>query len=107
MKLPGFTAEAALGKSTRTYHGKYVYGGLGPRQSGLPAIVLPSQLDLIEGLDDTGEGDLLEQVGPEEAESDEEMENGDEADLLEQTDEGATAVEAAQGVGAMMCTHCN
>jgi len=45
-----------LGKSTRTYHGKYLDG------SGLPASVLPSQLEDMEDLEDLEEADLMEEM---------------------------------------------
>jgi len=48
MKLPGFTAETSLGKSTRTYRGQYLYGSLAQRQHGMPANVMPAQLEEME-----------------------------------------------------------
>ena len=60
MKSPGFTAEASLGKSARTYHGKYLYRTLSQSQSGLPASVLPSQLEGMEDLEDLEEAEEME-----------------------------------------------
>lgn len=48
MKLPGFTAQTSLGKSTRTYRGQYLYGGLAQRQRGIPASIMPAQLEETE-----------------------------------------------------------
>jgi hypothetical protein len=65
MGLPKFTAEASLGRSRRTYRGKYPDGG--PSQSGLlpTTIVLPSQLMGMEEvpLGDEGEAELEEDMG--------------------------------------------
>jgi hypothetical protein len=41
MAFPKFTAEATLGKSVRTYRGKYLNGG--PSESGSAMSVLPTQ----------------------------------------------------------------
>jgi hypothetical protein len=77
MNPPGFTAEACLGNSRRTYHGKYLYGGLAQNQSGLPAVVLPNQLEDMEGLDEGDEFDLMDEV-EEDGGLEEEMDNGEE-----------------------------
>lgn len=55
MNLPKFTAESALGKSTRTYRGSPRFGSFS--QSGVPATVQPNQ-DEAEGLDDVDDGGL-------------------------------------------------
>ena len=49
MNLPGFTAEASLGKLTRTYRTQYLYGELAQGQSGMPASIVPTQLEDMEG----------------------------------------------------------
>jgi hypothetical protein len=46
MSLPRFTAEAALGRPSRTYHGKCVYGGSASGRSEPPAVV-PNQYDVV------------------------------------------------------------
>jgi hypothetical protein len=44
MTLPGFGAESALGKLSRSYSEKYLYGGdFSWSQNGLPATLFPSQ----------------------------------------------------------------
>jgi hypothetical protein len=91
MKLPGFTAEVSLGKSTRTYHGKYLYSRLSQSQSGLPAGVLPNQLEDMEGLADMDEANLIEEfeaedLALEELEGMEELDYGDEADLMDEAE---------------------
>jgi hypothetical protein len=78
MNLPGFTAESSLCKSRQTYHGKYLYGSLSQSQSGLSANVLPSQLEGIEGLDEGDEFDLMDETEAEDAEIEEEVGNGEE-----------------------------
>jgi hypothetical protein len=62
MSLPGFNAEASLGKLTRTYRARYIHGGLSQGQSGLPANVRPSQLEATEGLEDIEESELMEDM---------------------------------------------
>ena len=85
MNLPGFTAEASLGRSIRAYHGKYLYGSLSQSQGGLPATVLPTQLEDMEGLEDFEEADLMEEMEAEDEEMEaegtefeEELDNGEE-----------------------------
>jgi len=78
MHLPGFTGEASLGKSKRTYHGKYRFGGLSLSQAGQPASVVPSQLEGMEDLDYGEAAELMEDLGEEDMEVDEGEENGDE-----------------------------
>ena len=84
MNLPGFTAESSLGKSSRTYHGKYLYGSFSQSQDGLSANVLPSQLEGMEGLDEMeglnegDEFDLMDETEAEDAEFDEGMGDGEE-----------------------------
>ncbi len=62
MSLPGFTAELSLGKSTRTYYGRYLYGSIAQSQGGLPAYVVPTQMEGMEGLEDFEEGELMEEI---------------------------------------------
>lgn len=63
MALPKFTAEASLGRSGRTYRGKYLNGDLSQAQIGLPAAsVLPNQLaEEEEGLFAGEEGELMDE----------------------------------------------
>jgi hypothetical protein len=75
MNLPGFTAEASLGKLTRTYRARYVHSGLPQSPSGIPANVRPSQLEATEGLEDLEEGGLME-VGIHATEGLEDLEEG-------------------------------
>lgn len=61
MSLPGFGAESSLGKSRGTYREKSLYSSFINGQSGQPAIVLPSQLPLMEEIidvDEMGDEDL-------------------------------------------------
>lgn len=85
MSLPGFNAEASLGKLTRTYRTRYLHGDLSQSQSGLPANVRASQLEATEGLEDLEEGDLMEEMdveGEMDAEGDIDVEETEmEADL--------------------------
>lgn len=46
MQLPGFSAEASLGRLTRGYHGTYLYDTLGSAR--LPGWLQPSQLEAEE-----------------------------------------------------------
>jgi hypothetical protein len=85
MHLPGFTAEASLGKSTRTYRARYRYGGLSQNQSGLPAHVLPSQLEGTEDLEDLEEAQLMAEMGADEEMEAEETEFEEEPDTIEAT----------------------
>jgi len=78
MNLPGFTAESSLVKSGRNYHGKYLYGSPSPGQSGLSAMVLPSQYEDMEGMADGDEADMMEDVEAEDTELQEDLENGEE-----------------------------
>ena len=55
MNLPGFNAEVSLSKLRRTYHGKYLYGGFFPNERGTPALILPSQFEAVEELDEGNE----------------------------------------------------
>jgi hypothetical protein len=105
MHLPEFTAEASLGPSRRTYHGKFLYGNLSPSSSGLPASVQPNQLEGLEGLVGGADGmngadlgDAMDGMG--------EMEIGGEVEVLDEaggeaslTDLGAEAG-LMEGVGA-------
>jgi hypothetical protein len=85
MPIPGFTAEASLGKSKRTYHGIYLFGGAILDPSGLSASMLPSTAEVMEESDD---GESIELVDELESDVDEmegagpldngEEENGDE-----------------------------
>ena len=87
MNLPGFTAEVSLKKSTGAYRGRTSYGNLARGQSGIPANVMPSQLDdsgELGDADETGfaagaEGDDagLEENGGEDFDG---SENGEESD---------------------------
>ena len=61
MSLPGFNAEASLHTSGRTYRGSYQYGHLSASQQGLPALVLPSQLEALEELEAEDEMDLIDE----------------------------------------------
>jgi hypothetical protein len=54
MALPKFTAELALGKSTRVYRGRMAYGNLASKGGAAPANIMPSQLD---DFVDPGDGD--------------------------------------------------
>ncbi len=78
MHFPGFTGEASLGTSRRTYHGRYLFGGLSLSQAGLPAGVVPSQMEGMEDLDDGEEAEVMEDFGEEDMEFDEGLEIGDE-----------------------------
>ena len=65
MTLPGFTAETSLVKSKRIYHGQYFYGDFAPNQNGLPASLLPSQLNGMEDIDYGGESEEMNEVAGE------------------------------------------
>jgi hypothetical protein len=62
MSLPGFNAEASLGKLTRTYRARYIHGGLPQSPSGIAANVGHSQLEATEGLEDSEEAELMEEM---------------------------------------------
>jgi hypothetical protein len=66
MYLPGFTAEASLGKTTRTYHARYMHGGPSLSQVGLPASIVPTQLEGMGGLEDLDEAELMDELEVEE-----------------------------------------
>ena len=69
MSLPGFNAEASLHTSGRTYRGRYQYGHLSASQQGLPALVLPSQLEALEEMEVEDEMGLIDEgLGMEEME---------------------------------------
>lgn len=80
MHLPGFTAEASLGKTTRTYHARYMHGGPSQSQVGLPASIVPTQLEGMGGLEDLDEAELMDELEVEEIMGGEDLE---EADLME------------------------
>jgi hypothetical protein len=61
MSLPGFNAEVSLHTSGRTYRGRYQYGHLSASQQGLPALVLPSQLEALEELEAEDEMGLIDE----------------------------------------------
>jgi len=61
MSLPGFNAEASFHTSGRTYRGRYQYGHLSAGQQGIPALVLPSQLEALEELEAEDEMDLIDE----------------------------------------------
>jgi len=61
MSLPGFNAEASFHTSGRTYRGRYQYGHFSAGQQGLPALVLPSQLEALEELEAEDEMDLIDE----------------------------------------------
>ena len=61
MSLPGFNAEASLHPSGRTYRGRYQYGQLSASQQGLPALVLPSQLEALEEVEAEDEAGLIDE----------------------------------------------
>ena len=77
MSLPGFNAEASLHTSGRTYRGRYQYGHLSASQQGLPALVLPSQLEALEELEAEDVIDLIDEGLDEGMEEAEEMEEDD------------------------------
>ena len=79
MSLPGFNAEASLHTSGRTYRGRYQYGHLSASQQGLPALVLPSQLEALE----EDEMDLIDEGLDEGMEEVEEIEEDDDDDEVE------------------------
>lgn len=63
MRLPDFTAKSSLGKSKRTYYGRYQYGSLSQNPSGGgPAGVVPSQP---EGMDVGDESSMMDEMGAE------------------------------------------
>ena len=60
MSLPGFNAEASLHRSGRTYRGTYQYGNQASGQSGVPALVLPSQFEALEELETEDEMGMMD-----------------------------------------------
>lgn len=50
MTMPGYTAEAALGQSKRTYRGTYRYGGVAPGHGTPPSGIGPNQYEVPGGL---------------------------------------------------------
>jgi hypothetical protein len=99
MNIPGLTAEASLGKPTRTYRGQSRYGELASSTSAQPALALldqPNQLDGdLDDLDlDADDGTALmdEEVMDGGVEEDGEVEDTGEADvdedLIETTGDG-------------------
>ena len=89
MRLPDFTASASLGRSKRTYYGKYQY------KFAREGIDQPGQITLsqLEGLENADTTDLVDQfeAGGEEGFEDSEMldENGvmdEETDLPNETE---------------------
>jgi hypothetical protein len=71
MNLPGFTGELSLGKSTRTYRGQYWHGSLPQNQVGIPANIVPTQLEGMGGLEDLEEAELMEDLAVEDTEAEE------------------------------------
>ena len=67
MRLPEFTAELALGKSTRAYRGRTSHGSLAPVARATQANVRPSQFDAAEELGDMDGADFAEEAGAEDA----------------------------------------
>jgi hypothetical protein len=62
MEIPGFNAQFSLGKPTRTYRGQYLIGRLAQRQSGMPASIVPAQLEGMEGEEINGEDFEVEDI---------------------------------------------
>lgn len=98
MRLPDFTASSSLGRSKRTYYGKYQYE-IAPQGVDHSGQITLSQF---EGLDSADTTDLADQfeAGGEEAFEDSEVldETGvmdEETDLGEETDAEDTDVEEA------------
>jgi len=88
MSLPNFTATASLGKSKRTYYGRYQYGSLSQNPGGGTASVVPSQL---EGMDAGDESGMMDEMGAEGMESE---------GMEDLSDEGETdAMDETEGVG--------
>lgn len=59
MRLPRFTAAAAVGSPSRSYHGTYRYGTSERAASGQPAVVLPSQVEAFGAIgEEAGLGDV-------------------------------------------------
>lgn len=95
MSLPDFTATAALGKSKRTYYGRYQYGSLSQNPSGGPASVMPSQM---ESLDAGDESSGMDEMGAEGLESDDMEGQSDEGE----SDEGESdAMDETEDTGGM------
>jgi hypothetical protein len=100
MRLPTFSAAAAVGPPSRTYRGAYRFGGSAHGASGQPAVVLPSQAEAWLGLGEDAElADMAElDDGDEELDDgDEDLDDGDE-DLDEdgeEVDDLASAAEEA------------
>ena len=94
MNLPAYTAKSALGKSKRTYYGRYQYGG--SLLSGGTASVVPSQL---EGIDVEEESSMMDEVGAEgmELEDMEGLSDEGEIDLTDETEVEDAGVEEAVG----------
>ena len=99
MRLPDFTASASLGRSRRTYYGKYQGASEGPDASSR---IMLSQVEDIDNNEDTGmanqfgageelgfeQPDILEEAGG--------IEEG-ETDMLEETE--AEDEEASEATG--------
>jgi hypothetical protein len=86
MNLPGFTAEASLGPSRRTYHGKFLSeGSASQAHSGVPAGVLPNELEGVEDLNIGGETTLTG-----------EMDIGSGAELVEEMGAGEVEGEGVE-----------
>jgi len=85
MNFPKFTAESSLDKASRTYRGRYLFGTLSQHQSGLPANVMPNQLEDVEALDDA---DPMEAAGTEDEGGEQEVDGmEEETDAAEETEE--------------------
>lgn len=103
MNLPKFTADAALGKSTRVYRGRPQFGSFS--QSGAPAVaVQPNQLEGAEGLDEMEGSEGLDDMSDDgmladeaEGESDSTDEGSDEGGEGEGSDGGEDAGEGDEG----------
>src|SRR5215813_11295312 len=67
MKLPEFTAELALGRSTRVYRGRTSYGSPAHNGDGMSVDVNPSQFDAAEELGGMDEPDVADEAGTDEA----------------------------------------
>lgn len=77
MSLPGFNAEASLHRSGRTYRGTYQYGDQASGQSGVPALVLPSQFEALEELETEDEMDMMDAYEVDDEEGEELEEDND------------------------------
>jgi hypothetical protein len=80
MPIPGFTAEASLGKSRRAYHGRYLFAGTAADPGALAASVLPGQMEVTEDLDyedEVGVTDVLDVDVDEDLEAATPLEDGD------------------------------